>query len=470
MIRIAIPLILAAAAVALDEGGREAARAELRSLAAESSRLSRAFNLVHEIVGPSVVSVRTSERVVVRSWTGRAVREVEAGEGSGFVVASDADQSWILTNAHVVLRSDGENGFIRNRDGSWAGYDRLRAVLHDSREVEAAYVGVDVQTDLALIRVKLGGLPPVVWADSDHAHVGDWVVALGYPLGVGYSASAGIVSATDRSTGIYEAVGGFESFIQTDTAINPGNSGGPLVDLQARILGVNASIKSSTGANIGLGFSIPSNLAKRVADDLRAFGEVKRGVVGVRLDDLSPVEAAKLGLPPAPAVRVEDTDPFTPAAAAGIKGGDVILAIDGARIASSQQFRSRLAVRRPGDQVRLGLWRDGKTLDATLAIADRADIERRLHEAAQQLVAKSVPAPAIGLSLNADGGDGLLIVAVDPDSAADRAGLSPGDRVLAEKTLGAMATVENARTLAKLRDAVIQVQRGKRTVWLRLRG
>jgi S1-C subfamily serine protease len=262
----------------------------------------------------------------------------------------------------------------------------------------------------------------------------------------------------------------FRSFIQTDTAINPGNSGGPLVDLQARILGVNASIKSSTGANIGLGFSIPSNLAKRVADDLRAFGEVKRGVVGVRLDDLSPVEAAKLGLPPAPAVRVEDTDPFTPAAAAGIKGGDVILAIDGARIASSQQFRSRLAVRRPGDQVRLGLWRDGKTLDATLAIADRADIERRLHEAAQQLVAKSVPAPAIGLSLNADGGDGLLIVAVDPDSAADRAGLSPGDRVLAEKTLGAMATVENARTLAKLRDAVIQVQRGKRTVWLRLRG
>ena len=242
---------------ALDQAGRDQARAELRQLAAESTRLSRCFNLVHELVGPSVVSIRTKERQVVLTWGGRAVREVDAGEGSGFIVAADAKQAWILTNAHVVVQSDGQNGFQRKRDGSYAGYDRLRVVLHDNREADATYVGVDVPSDLALIRVPIGGLPAAEWADSEQVHVGDWVLALGYPLGVGYSASAGIVSATDRSTGIYEAVGGFESFIQTDTAINPGNSGGPLVDIQGRIVGVNSNIKSSTGANIGLGSPSP---------------------------------------------------------------------------------------------------------------------------------------------------------------------------------------------------------------------
>lgn len=463
---------LIAHAGALEGPARDQARAELRALAAESGRLSRAFNLVHELVGPSVVSIHTSARVVQRTWTGLAVREVEAGEGSGFVVASEGGQSWILTNAHVVLRSDQNNGFVKNRDGSWAGYDRLRVVLHDNRETEATYVGVDVQTDLALIRVTFGDLPPAVWADSDQTKVGDWVLALGYPLGVGYSASAGIVSATDRSTGIYEAVGGFESFIQTDTAINPGNSGGPLVDLQARIIGVNANIKSSTGVNIGLGFAIPANLARRVAEDLRAHGEVKRGVVGVRLDDLTAAEAVKLGLPPAQAVRIDSVDPFTPAEKAGVKGGDVILTVDGGRIASSQQFRARLAVRRPGEPFQLGLWRNGTPVEITLRIADRADIERQLHEAAQQLIAKGIAAPAFGFTLLADGpaAAGLLIVAIEADSLAERAGLSPGDRVLAEATLGKLSTTEHAQALAALREASIQVQRGTRKVWLRLRG
>ena len=471
MLRLALlVLVLASPALALDGPAREQARAELRALAVESGRLSRAFNLVHELVGPSVVSIHTSARVVQRTWTGLAVREVEAGEGSGIVVASEGGQSWILTNAHVVLRSDQNNGFVRNRDGSWAGYDRLRVVLHDNRETEATYIGVDVQTDLALLRVPFGDLPPAVWADSDQVKVGDWVVALGYPLGVGYSASAGIVSATDRSTGIYEAVGGFESVIQTDTAINPGNSGGPLVDLQARIIGVNANIKSSTGANIGLGFSIPSNLARRVAEDLRVHGEVRRGVVGVRLEDLSAAEAVKLGLPPAQALRIASIDPFTPAEAAGVKGGDIILSIDGGRIASSQQFRSRLALRQPGERVTFGLWRGGATLAVELTIADRAEIERRLHQAAQNLIAKGTSAPAFGFTLLSDGAAGLLIVSVEPDSLADRAGFSPGDRVLAEANLGKLSTPEHAAALAALREASLQVQRGAHKAWFRLRG
>jgi S1-C subfamily serine protease len=454
---------------ALDQAGRDQARAELRQLAMESTRLARCFNLVHELVGPSVVSIRTKERQVVLTWGGRAVREVDAGEGSGFVVAADAEQAWVLTNAHVVLQSDGQNGFQKRRDGSYAGYDRLRVVLHDNREADATYVGVDVQTDLALIRVPIGGLPAVEWADSEQVHVGDWVVALGYPLGVGYSASAGIVSATDRSTGIYEAVGGFESFIQTDTAINPGNSGGPLVDLQGRIVGVNANIVSRTGANIGLGFAIPSAIARRVGEDLRANGAVKRGALGVKLEEIDANLARSLGLPPAQAVRVTGVDPLTPAEQAGIRVGDIVLAVGGTPVASIQQFRGRLATRRPGEEVPLTLWRDGARSQMSLRIADRDEIDRALAKAAETLIAKAAPLANLGCRVLPDS-QGLIIVQVEAGGLAADGGLSPGDRILAERGLGKLQTAEDAAKLAALREGVIQVQSGRRVAWLRFRG
>ncbi len=453
----------------LDQAGRDQAKAELRQLAPETLRLSRCFNLVHQIVGPSVVSIRTKERQVVLTWGGRAVREVDAGEGSGFVVAADAQQAWILTNAHVVLQSDGENGFHKRRDGSWAVYDRLRVVLHDNREADATFVGVDVQTDLAVVRVPVGGLPAVEWADSELVHVGDWVVALGYPLGVGYSASTGIVSATDRSTGIYEAVGGFESFIQTDAAINPGNSGGPLVDLQGRIIGVNASIVSRTGANIGLGFAIPSALARRVAEDLREHGQVRRGGIGVRPEDLDAVLAGGLGLPPAQAVRVAGIDPLTPAEQAGLRVGDVILAVGGTPVASSQQFRSRIATHRPGEEVGLTIWRTGTRQQLTVRIADREEIERALNKAAEALIARATPLPNLGCRVLPDA-QGLIIVQVDSAGLAAEGGMSPGDRLLAERSLGKLKTAEDAAKLGGMRDGVIQVQSGSRAVWLRFRG
>lgn len=469
-VRVLALLVVAATVLAGGEAGaRQRALAELRQLAAESQRLSRAFNLVHEIVGPSVVSIRTTERQVVLTWSGRAIREVEAGEGSGFVVASDRAQSWIMTNAHVVLQTDGRNGFVRRRDGSWAGYDRLRVVLHDNREVEADYAGVDVQSDLALIRIPVGELPVIEWGDSDQVHVGDWVVALGYPLGVGYSATAGIVSATDRSTGIYEAVGGFESFIQTDAAINPGNSGGPLVDLQGRIIGVNANIVSRTGSNIGLGFAIPSNLARRVAEDLRLHGEVRRGAIGVRLEEIDARLAAGLGLPPAQAVRIASVDPFTPAAEAGLQPGDVVLAINGVPVVSVQQFRSRIAARRIGERVTIGIWRERQQLTFGVRIADRAEIEAALAKAARELVARAIVLPVFGCRVVPDE-QGLLIVQVDPDGLAAEGGLSPGDRILAERSLGALTTAQDAQRLAALREGIIQVQSGRRTMWLRFRG
>ena len=463
-------LVLAlSTATALDQPGRDKVRAELRQLAAESQRLSRCFNLVHEIVGPSVVSIRTKERQVVLTWRGRAVREVDAGEGSGFVVASDGEQAWILSNAHVILQSDGQNGFQKKRDGSYAVYDRLRIVLHDNREADAVLVGVDVQSDLAVVRVSLGGLPAIEWADSEQVHVGDWVVALGYPLGVGYSASAGIVSATDRSTGIYEAVGGFESFIQTDTAINPGNSGGPLVDLQGRIIGVNSNIVSRTGSNIGLGFAIPSAIARRVAEDLRTHGAVKRGALGLRLEEIDATVARGLGLPPAQAVRVVGFDPLTPAEQAGIRLGDILLNVGSTPVASIQQYRGRIATRRPGEEVQLGLWRGGVRVNVTVRIADTEEIERALAKAAEALVAKALPLANLGARVLPEA-SGLIIVQVEESGLASDGGMTPGDRILAERSLGKLTTAEDAAKLAALREGVIQVQSGRRVVWLRFRG
>ncbi|HEX3134997.1 MAG TPA: trypsin-like peptidase domain-containing protein, partial [Planctomycetota bacterium] len=234
-----------------EDARREQLKAELKQASAELARFSRAVNLVHELVAPSVLSIHTREErlrpVLYRGRLFADKREVEVGEGSGFVFYSDAKASWIITNAHVVVQTNADQQFITNNKGQPVGYDRIVAVLSDNRELKAEYVGVYVESDLAVLKIDVPDLPALEWADSDQAKVGDWVVALGFPLGVGYSATSGIVSATDRSIGSFQGLGAFDSFIQTDAAINFGNSGGLLVDVNGRVLGINASIKSSTG-------------------------------------------------------------------------------------------------------------------------------------------------------------------------------------------------------------------------------
>ncbi len=471
MLRLCVCFLFCTAAVALEDSAREKAKAELRAIAAESTRLSRAFNLVHKIVGPSVVSIHTRE-FVFNPWTGKE-REIPAGEGSGFVVATDPQASWILTNAHVVLQSGRDQNFLRNRDGSWVAYDHLRVLLHDNRETDAAYVGVDVQSDLALLRVPIGNLPTIEWADSDQAHVGDWVVALGYPFGVGYSATAGIVSATDRSTGVYHAVGGFEAFIQTDAPINPGNSGGPLVDLSGHIVGVNSNIYTRSGGSVGLGFAIPANLARIVAEDLRTLGKVRRGAIGIRPEEIDAATAQNIGLPPAQALRVSAIDPLTPAEQAGLKVGDVLLAVNRQSVASILQFRSRIAVHRPGDRIQLSVWRDRAAVNIDLTIADKDELDQRLAAAAAAartaIIAKSSLIPVLGVRVLPDA-EGLLVVVVEAHSLAAQANITPGDRIVHENSLGKLGDEQSIKRLAALREGIIQILSGRQLVKLRFRG
>jgi S1-C subfamily serine protease len=460
------------AAQGLDEISREKAKEELRALGKEIGILARAFNLVHEVVAPSVVSIHTRERLVNPfAWDALQARdasEVEVGEGSGFIFHSDERASYVLTNAHVVLQTNHEQEFVRDRSNKPVGYDRVVVQLNDNRQIEAEYVGYELRTDLAVLKMSVPRLPACDWGDSDRARVGDWVVALGYPLGVGYSATSGIVSATDRSTGVYHAEGGFESFIQTDAAINPGNSGGPLVSIDGRIIGVNANILSRTGANIGIGFAIPSNLARRVAEDLVAHGRVRWPGIGIDMDVLAPEQAQEIGLPAVPTVRVTRVLPRTPAMGGGLEANDLILAVNQLRIQSLMQFRARIASCRIGDTVTLHVWRGGKELDKQVVPVDREEI-MQLSAQLKDGDGRSIELKSFGLRLARDDAAGLVVIEVKPDSPAALARLEVGDRLLHERTLRELRTLDDAIELGKRRDILVQVVRDGRSFLLRLR-
>lgn len=473
--RHALLVLLSLTAInAVEDARREQLKAELKLASAELARFSRAVNLVHELVAPSVVSIHTrEERLRPFLYRGRVFaerREMEVGEGSGFVFHSDDKQSWILTNAHVVLQTNADQQFVTGSKGQPVGYDRIVAVLGDNREVKAEYVGVYVESDLAVLKVEVPNLPALEWADSDQAKVGDWVVALGFPLGVGYSATSGIVSATDRSIGSGRGLGGFDSFIQTDAAINPGNSGGPLVDVYGHVLGINANIKSSTGANIGLGFAIPANLGKRIADDLRQHGRVRRPMVGVNLDDVTAETAQKLGLPQTQAVLVTGIVPDGPAAHAGLEPGDVILAINQGRIVSLQQFQSRVASSTLGQPLTLHIWRAGKESDRTVTPIAEDDLRAKLTAAADATTAKQgVSLAGFGVWLASDDQTGLVITRLEAGGIAEQAGLKIGDRLLHERSQGQLASTADATTLASRRELIVQVYQDGRSFWLRLK-
>lgn len=452
-----------------DPAERSAMRRELERLA-EQDTLSRAFNLIHELVGPSVVSIHINqEQLRLDRRTGAIVRnEVQVGEGSGFVVAADQEHAWVLTNAHVVIQTNSAQEFLQDRDGNPAWYRSIRVASNDNRVFDGVPVGADVQSDLAVLRIAAPDLPAITWGDGAVA-VGDWVVALGYPLGVGYSASAGIVSATDRSTGIYLNEGGFEAFIQTDAAINPGNSGGPLVDLRGRVVGVNANIVSRTGASIGLGFAIPADLAQRVADDLVAFGRVRRPFIGVRMDELAPELADDLAIDNRAGVVLTRVLPGSPAEQAGLREGDVVVAVAGAEVNGIQDFRASVAATRLGSDLPVTVWRDRGRIELSLRPVSLEEFRNNAENLVAVEARMTVEWPRYGLTLATDRLRGLVIRRVERGSPAAAAGLQPGHRILRIGGIGPVDELDQARGLDASDELVLEVYRAGRIVLKRLR-
>jgi serine protease Do len=355
-------------------------------------------------------------------------RPPQVGLGSGVIVSADG---YILTNNHVV-------------DGA----DKVRVTLNDGREFSATVVGKDERTDIAVIKIDATDLPAATFAESEKVEVGDRVLAVGNPFGLGQTVTTGIVSATGRA-----AVAGlaYEDFIQTDAAINPGNSGGALVDMHGRLIGINTAILSRTGGFQGIGFAIPSDLARQIMDSLVQSGKVTRGFLGVGPQDLTPTLAEKFGLKDRKGVLVGEVTSDSPAAKAGIETGDVILRINEKEMSDARRLLFTMAAIKPGTEIDVTVWRDGaeksfevtvgaRPDDPTAAVAPQGGKDDGVLDG----VGVADLTPEMRREFEVPRGvQGAIVTEVDPSSAAAEAGLRPGD-VIQEINRQSVRSAEDA--------------------------
>ncbi|MFN3403991.1 MAG: S1C family serine protease [Cytophagaceae bacterium] len=281
----------------------------------------------------------------------RRPRENQMATGSGVIINANG---YIVTNDHVI---DGAN--------------EIRVTLNDNRVYTAKKIGTDPSTDIALIKIDEKNLPSVEFGNSDNAHIGDWVLAVGNPFNLSSTVTAGIISAKARNIQILKDRSAIEAFLQTDAAVNPGNSGGALVNLEGQLIGITTAIATPTGAFAGYSFAVPSNIVAKVITDLEKFGEVKRAYLGVVVRDLDPNVAAKAGLKEIKGALVENVVSSSAADKAGIKPGDVILSINGNEVYTSTRLLEIIATHYPGDKVSLEIIRNGKPLTVHVELFDK---------------------------------------------------------------------------------------------------
>jgi serine protease Do/serine protease DegQ len=357
-----------------------------------------------------------------RFFGGPEQAEPQVAAGSGVIV--DASHGYVITNAHVVKDAE-----------------RIQITLRDNRRLPAKLVGSDPGTDIALVKVEPDRLVELKFGDSDALQVGDFVVAIGNPFGIGQTATSGIVSALGRS-GLN--VEGYEHFIQTDASINPGNSGGALVNLKGELIGINSAIIGPSGGNVGIGFAVPSVLAKAVMDQLVRFGEVRRGRLGIAMRDTVGTEGA----------LIAEVQPNSPAASAGLQKGDVVTALNGRPVRSAAELRARLGVVPAGETVELRVVHDGKPRELKALIAPI----RSASSGSGRTIPELAGAELQDVRRGSD--RAIQVVSVDGGSAAYSHGLREGDVIVGvnQRRVGTVAEL-GKRLRAKGRLA-LNVVRG----------
>ncbi len=355
--------------------------------------------------------------------------------GSGVII--DAKKGYIVTNYHVV-----ENA------------SEITVTLLDNRSFGAKVVGTDEGSDIALLQVKEPDLVAMPLGDSSRLQVGDYVLAIGNPFGLQHTVTSGIVSALGRS-GINPE--GYEDFIQTDASINPGNSGGALVNLRGELVGINSAILSRSGGNIGIGFAIPVNMVKNVMAQLIRYGEVKRGVLGVNIYDVTPDIAKEFGLHEVSGALVAGVIQGSAADQAGIKTGDIITSLNDMPMKSAGELRNAIGMLRVGSSIRIGFLRDGKARHLTARIAEPADADM----ANAGIINKALDGAELA---DAPGGGGILVKAIQEGSTAAQSGLRPNDMIIGVGR-NPLANTKALRAMAKGANfLMLKVRRGASTL------
>jgi serine protease Do len=401
-------------------------------------RVNRAYARIAQTVTPSIVNIQTTQVIKVqqspffsdpffRQFFGNMLpgggiprEQREHALGSGVIVSPDG---YVVTNNHVIAHAT-----------------EIEVMLQDRRTFKGKVIGADPQTDVAVIKVEATGLPAASWGDSSKLEPGDVVMAFGNPFGLNFTVTRGIVSAVGRS-GL--GIESYEDFIQTDAAINPGNSGGALVDVRGRVIGINTAILSASsgpdgeGGFNGVGFAIPSNVVKRVMESLIKTGKVERGYLGVEVTDLSQAMAEQFKVPDVSGALVNDVTPGSPAAKGGLKAGDVIRTLDGKRVDSKDSLTFMVASSAPGQEVSLGILRDGQPLTLKVTLGTRPEnlALRGAGRAPSQGTLRGITVQNLTPDLRDQLGlpgelHGVVISGLDPASPAAQEGLQTGDVIM----------------------------------------
>ncbi|HHC4761819.1 TPA: serine endoprotease DegQ [Escherichia albertii] len=366
------------------------------------------------------------------------------GLGSGVII--NANKGYVLTNNHVINQAQ-----------------KISIQLNDGREFDAKLIGGDDQSDIALLQIQNPGkLTQIAIADSDKLRVGDFAVAVGNPFGLGQTATSGIISALGRSGLNLE---GLENFIQTDASINRGNSGGALLNLNGELIGINTAILAPGGGSVGIGFAIPSNMARTLAQQLIDFGEIKRGLLGIKGTEMSADIAKAFNLDVQRGAFVSEVLPGSGSAKAGIKAGDIITSLNSKPLNSFAELRSRIATTEPGTKVKLGLLRNGKPLEVEVTLDTSTS-----SSASAEMITPALEGATLSDGQLKDGGKGIKIDEVVKGSPAAQAGLQKDDIIIGVNRDRVNSIAEMRKVLAaKPAIIALQIIRGNESIYLLMR-